>query len=231
MGKIKSMKHIILSICLLCVGNIVLGQKIQELDSFHSIKANGKFELRIVASEKPSVTIKSEQVDFSQVICVVSEKQLVIKTGNGFPKGTKVMIEVACSELQKVELGNGVNAYNRDTLFAEKLTLISKSGSELDMVVNSDTIYAKVNKGGFMRLSGDASHVQLRTSSKGDYRATTLNVNSMTANLSGGSAEVKVKEMLDVKANMKGRLDFVAQPAKIEKKESLGGRVGKLEEF
>ncbi len=225
------MKHIFLSVCLLFVVNIIFGQKAQDLKPFHTIKASGKYELRIVQADKLSIAIKTEQVDLSQINFSVNDNQLIIKPGKDYPKGTKVVIEVSYSELQKIELGKGVKAYNRDTLFAQELTLISKSGSELDMVVNSDTIYSKVNKGGFIRLSGTAEHVQLKTTTGGDYRATKLSVNSMVAKLSGGSAEVNVVKMIDVKANMKGRLNYVEQPEKIKKKESLGGRVGKLEDF
>lgn len=210
---------------------ITIGLQAQEmfnLDAFNAIKSYGKIEVRLVEADKNYLKINNGNLADLELSYSIKKNTLHVKTTKAVPSGKRVKVEVGFTTLHHVLVGGGVLLYNRDTLDVMNLSIDSKSGSEVDIVVKCDSIACKVNKGAFMRLQGKSRVVSLKTSTGGDYRATELSVNSMYARMNGGSAEVDVVDYLNAKVRMKGRLEYRKAPKKIDK---VGESIGELEDF
>ena len=156
---------------------------------------------------------------------------LKIKLLTEFPPEIKVNITVKFQQINYLKAGGGTKIYNRGAINSGFFNIEAKSGCELDLLVNIDSAQVKVNKGAFVRLTGESRFLQLKTTTGGDFRSTNMTNKIMVAVLNGGTAEIKCSEYLDAIVRFRASLKFVEQPKKIKRKERFGGTISKLEDF
>lgn len=225
------MKILLLSGVLCLFSFVVKSQERYDLNSFESLNVSGKIEIRLVESDKSYLQLSSGTLADENLAYEIKKDVLSVYPVTAVTSDKKVKIELGFKDLSSIVVGGGVLLYNRDTLKEPMLVVTGKSGGEVDLVLNVDSLSCTVNKGAFVRLQGNSRVVSLKTSTGGDYRGTQLIAETMFAKINGGSAEVGVLDYLEVDASMKGSLRYVEAPKKIKKKEKLGASVGKLEDF
>jgi len=209
----------------------VNGQIQKELDDFNEIKVFGRIEVRLEYNELPSIKIESGSFDIENVHFKVNDGILILRLLSEFPPEIKVYVTVFHNPIKSISANAGAKIYNRNELNGPFLNIEAKSGSELDLFMNTDSIQVLVNKGAFVRLTGKSKAVKLKTSTGGDFRATALASENLFAIMNGGTAEVNVSEYLDAKVRFGAMLKYLQQPKKIEKSISFKGTIGVLEEF
>jgi len=227
---INAVKVGLISVCLVGISFASTAQKHEMLGSFNEIDAFGRIELRLVKGNNDSILIEAGNYDAEKVHFEVESNCLKIRLLTEFPSAIKVVAQVNYKKLQKISVGGGVKVYNRGAIITNRFEIDSKSGSEVDLLIKTDSVKAVVNKGAFLRLSGESTYVELTTSTGGDYRATALKNKITVARMNGGTAEVSTDSLLNVKAKFKARLLYANPPARLIKKTKFGGEVGLLEQ-
>lgn len=201
------------------------------LKPFNKVNIFGKLNVRLEKAGYDSILIQSSDFDVKQVKFDVADSVLSVKLLTEFPPVNKVNVTIFFNEMNSLDAGGGVKIYNRGAFNSKFMIIEAGSGAELDLLVELDSIKTKVNKGAFVRLRGKSNYLNIKTSTGGDFRSTELDNNITEALLRGGSAEIKTAEFLDAKVTLKASLKYVDQPAKIKRKERLGGKIEKLEDF
>lgn len=199
-----------------------------ELPEFNSIKVYGKMEVSIKFGQEKSVTVKTDE-QYKKVISVeVVDGQLRIGAG-AIPRQTNVVVVVGCPKLDAVELGGGAKCFNSGAITTPVLHLEAGAGTELDLLVESDSVDVMVARGGFARLNGKARAVRLKTSTGGSYAADEMENSVFYAEMGGGIARTKTSDKIVANLAAKASLLYTGTP-KIETKEGSKGEIKPDEE-
>lgn len=227
----KVLKFFIVCNLFLSFANIGYSQIATNIASFNKIEVFGRINVRLENSSSDSIFIKSPNFDINKVKYSVEDSVLKIKLLSELPKSNKVNVTIQFKELALLKIGAGAIIYNRGTIESKFLTISAKSGCELDLSIDVDTLDVKVTEKAFVRLTGDNNYMTLKTSTKGDFRSADLTNKTTIAILNGGSAEINVTDYLDATVRNGASLKYVKQPKKIIKKEKLGGKIEILEKL
>ena len=218
--------HLFAAIAALTIGLQASAQT--DLPEFNSIKVYGKIEVSIRYGEAQSVTLKADEQSKNAVKYEVKDGQLQISAG-AIPRQTNVVVVVGCPKLDAVELGGGAKCINRGAITAEKLQLDAGAGTELDLLIESDSVDVKVARGGFVRLNGKSRAVKLRTSTGGSYAAYEMDCDVFYADMKAGIARPKVSGKIVADIAEKASILYTGSP-KIEKKDGSKGEIKPDEE-
>lgn len=199
-----------------------------DLPDFNSIKVYGKMEVSIKFGQEQSVTVSGDEQSKKIISFEVVDGQLRISAG-AIPRQTNVVVAVGCPKLNAVELGGGAKCINRGAITTDTLLLDAGAGTELDLLVESDSVNVKVARGGFVRLNGEARAVALKTSTGGSYAASELENNVFYAEMGGGIARTKTSDKIVADLAAKASLLYTGSP-KIVKKETSKGEIKPDEE-
>ncbi len=211
--------------------NIICSQVAARIGSFNKVEVFGRVNVRLEKSKHDSLFINSGSSDVEQVKYIIKNGTLIVKLLSELANAPKVNVTIQFSQLDYLEVGGGAKIYNRGAIESEVFTLLGKSGCELDLLVDVDSINVKVNKGAFVRLTGKNKFMQLRTATGGDFRSTKMDNTTTVAVLNGGTAEIKCSDFLDATVRYGGSLKYVEKPKKVKKNEQMGGTIEKLEDF
>lgn len=200
-----------------------------DIADFNSIKVYGKMEVSIKFGQEKSVTVKTDEQYKKEISVEVVDGQLRIGAGSVIPRQTNVVVVVGCPKLDAVELGGGAKCFNSGAITTPVLKLEAGAGTELDLLVESDSVDVMVARGGFARLNGKARAVKLKTSSGGSYAADEMENSVFYAEMGGGIARTKTSDKIVADLAAKASLFYTGTP-KIETKEGSKGEIKPDEE-
>ena len=197
-----------------------------DLPEFTKIKAFGKMEVSIKYGQPQSVTVKAGKTD--RVTYKVVDGQLQI-SGEALTRQSEVVVTVGCPKLDAIELGGNAKCINSGAITTDILHLEAGAGTELDLLIESDSVDLMVARGGFARLNGKARTVKLKTSSGGSYAAEELENSVFYAEMGGGIARTNTSDKIVANLAAKATLLYLGSP-KIEKKDGSKGEIKRDEE-
>ena len=197
-----------------------------DLPEFTKIKVFGRMEVSIKYGQPQSVTVKAGETD--KVSYKVVDGQLQI-SGEALTRQSNVVVTVGCPKLDAVELGGNAKCINRGAITTDILHLEAGAGTELDLLVESDSVNVKVARGGFVRLNGKSRAVKLKTSSGGSYAADEMENSVFYAEMGGGVARTKTSDLIVADLAAKASLFYIGSP-KIETKDGSKGEIKPEEE-
>lgn len=183
-------------------------------------------EVSIKYGQPQSVTVKAGETD--KVSYKVVDGQLQI-SGEALTRQSNVVVTVGCPKLDAVELGGNAKCINRGAITTDILHLEAGAGTELDLLVESDSVNVKVARGGFVRLNGKSRAVKLKTSSGGSYAADEMENSVFYAEMGGGVARTKTSDLIVADLAAKASLFYIGSP-KIETKDGSKGEIKPEEE-
>ena len=196
------------------------------LPEFTKIKVFGRMEVSIKYGQPQSVTVKAGKTD--NVTYKVVDGQLQIN-GEALTRQSNVVVTVGCPKLDAVELGGNAKCFNSGAITTNILHLEAGAGTELDLLIESDSVDLLVARGGFARLNGKARAVKLKTSSGGSYAADEMENSVLYAEMGGGIARTKTNDRIVADLAEKATLIYTVSP-KIETKEGSKGEIKPDEE-
>ena len=191
------------------------------LPEFTKIKVFGRMEVSIKYGQPQSVTVKAGKTD--NVTYKVVDGQLQI-SGEALTRQSNVVVTVGCPKLDAVELGGNAKCFNSGAITTNILHLEAGAGTELDLLIESDSVDLLVARGGFARLNGKARAVKLKTSSGGSYAADEMENSVLYAEMGGGIARTKTNDRIVADLAEKATLIYTGSP-KIETKEGSKGEI------
>ena len=197
-----------------------------DLPEFTKIKVFGRMEVSVKYGQPQSVTVNAGKTD--NVTYKVVDGQLRINA-EAVTRQSNVVVTVGCPKLDAIELGGNAKCFTSGAIKADTLHLEAGAGSELDLLVECDSINVLVVRGGFVRLTGKSRVVQLKTSTGGSYAADELDCNIFYADMKAGIARPKVSDKIVADIAEKASIIYTGSP-KIEKKESSKGEIKPEEE-
>jgi hypothetical protein len=203
----------------------------QNLEAFNQLYVFGKIEVRLEPGETPGIELESGDFDVEKVKFEVKDSVLELKLTYEFPASIKVKATVYYTHLSIISANVGAKIYNKGAIESDCIELVAKSGCDLDLLIEADSVDATVNKGAFIRLSGSAKALNLKTATGGDFRSNAMSSKFVYAKMRGGTAEVSVSELLIADVRLGASLKYLEKPKMIEQTVKLKGSIGILEDF
>ncbi len=200
----------------------------RETVSFDKIKTSKGINVTLVEGKKEAIEVRITSGNFEDVITEVVNKELIIKMKTKIYKNMAVQVYVTYKTLRSVDAGSGSTIDSDNTIFGDKLLLSVGADAVIELDVDVNTIEASATAGRIL-LSGTCKNQNVTTSTGGKYFAYTLESQNVVAKTSvGGQIEVNVKGSLTASASTGGNIDYKGNPTKIDRKESMGGKINPM---
>ncbi len=213
---------------------------------FNGIKGNGN-----VQTEKRSITEKFTKISVSRGIQVIVEQSniifveveadqnllshittkvengiLLISSDKNIYSADSEIVHVKLPVLEGLESSSGSNIKGKGVLKGSAINVKSSSGSEIEVVVEYDTIAAESTSGSTINLSGKSLKLTSESSSGSTIDASGLLANEVIAQAtSGSSTDVHPLIILNGKASSGASINYDSNPKTISKEETSGGSV------
>lgn len=167
-----------------------------ELPDFSKIKVYGKLEVSVKVGQPYNVTVKTDEQYKKEIIYKVVDNQLQISAGTAIPRQTNAVVVVSCPTVEAIEIGGGAKCFNSGTITTKKLHLEAGAGTELDLLVDCDSIYDRISKGGFTHLTGKTRALAIKATTGGAIASEELEAETFYAEMEGGIARTQAKKII-----------------------------------
>lgn len=188
-----------------------------KLQPFTGIKVFGKMEVCVKIGPEPSIKIDADPQRKEKISYKIVNGQLHINNSIT----NNIVIIVSCPNINYIELGGGAKLYNSGTIKTDSLYLEAGAGTELDLLVECDSIYSKIARKGFVRLTGKSRAVELKTTSGGSMTSEELENDMLYANMEDGFARTKASNIIADIAPW-AKIYYLGSPNIIRKDDSKG---------
>lgn len=187
------------------------------LQPFTGIKVFGKMEVSVKIGQEPSIKIDANPQSKEKISYKVVNDQLHINNSATY----NIVVIVSCPSVNHIELGGGAKLFNSGTIKSDSLHLEAGAGTELDLLVECDSIYSKIARKGFVRLTGKARALELKTTTGGTLSSEELENDILYANMEDGFARTKASSIIADIAPW-AKIYYIGTPTIIRKDDSKG---------
>ena len=201
--------------------------------AFHAIEVGSGIDLHLAAGPVQQVQASADTPELlARLKTEVSDGVLKIsferKADELWGKKNFVRylrVNVSAPPVTELKASSGATVEVADTYAVEKLTLGVSSGAKLRANFNVADLQASVSSGGVATVTGKIQRLDVRASSGGEFKGSSLQATTCEAAASsGGTVDVAVQESLLAKASSGGDVRYSGSP-QVTKRTSSGGSV------
>ncbi|TAJ12189.1 DUF2807 domain-containing protein [Marinilabiliaceae bacterium JC017] len=228
------MKHIHTLLILLFIAGLATAQEqethakekqVRKVGSFDKVKATKGINITLIEGDKEQAEVHINNGSTSDVITELKNKTLTLKMRTRIYKGVAVQVYVTYVRLREIDAGTGASIDAENTIVADKLSLRAGTESSIELDVDVNALSANVSAGR-MEIEGKAGFQEVKASAGGKYLAYDLECDETYAKSSTGARiEVTANKKLNATASAGGTVNYKGNPAKIQQKVSMGGKV------
>ena len=204
-----------------------IGQKKYDIDPFQEISVTGNINVQLEAGEEESLKIEFEGLPEDKISIKVVQGELRLYSLNSLLyKDVRVNAYITYKNLKGIKANGGANIRNKGEINSTALEIKTGSGASADLDIRTGALEASATEGGTLNLRGEAETQEVWAATGGNYLAATLEtLRSYVRCNTGGKAEVKASELLEITANTGGEVVYYGEPEKKYEKSILGGNV------
>lgn len=221
------MKHLFLLITMVFMA--IMGLKAETLewvDDFQMISVFGKLQVRLIKSDSSAIEIK-EAFEISHE---VKNGILYIKRTNNLTQPIETTINVYYKDINRIKAAGGAKIFNRGIIEVHTLNILTKTGTEIDLVVKCDSVNLSAKRNAMVFLSGSSPLLNARLCFGSHLQTNKLVNQNSNVLLRGGSAEMSATGKITAKVSLGGILRYNKSVTQTEIKESMGGNAEVLQE-
>lgn len=189
------------------------------VSAFTALKAGGVVELKLVQSEKESVTVDADEALQGYVHIVNNDNTLEIDTrklNNKNIKGNwKLYVTVYFRNLNKLSINTVGHVQNEGRLKMDNIKMDVSSVGNVDLKMDVQQLDLTSSSVGNIELEGSAAKATMRNSSVGNVRAEGLKVKTMEISNSGiGNMDINAESITSFQGSMLGKVRNRGQKVK-----------------
>jgi len=209
--------------------SVIVGLKaenITSLSDFHEVSVFGKLQVRLIQSDTMAIELK----DAYEITHEVKNGVLFIKRTNKLTQPIETIINVYYKDINSINASGGAKIINRGEILTSTLNINAKTGTEIDIIVNVDSVNLVAKRNAMVYLTGSAQLLNTKLCLGSHLRTNKLKNENARVVLRGGSAEISATGNLTARACCKGILRYNKSVQKVDIKESMGGTSEILQE-
>lgn len=208
-------------------GNVIT--QTRDVEDFTGVRGSSGLDVYLEKGSENKVVIEADENLHDLIVTEVNNGFLKIKTSSGISRAKAKKVYVTFTDLDAVEASSGSDVIVNSVVSAEKLSLSSSSGADLEVEIDAREVTAKTSSGSDLKVSGRAKYLTADASSGSDLNARELRVLKCRAEASSGSdITVNVEESLDAKASSGGDIRYYGDPLTVNKKDGPSGGIRKM---
>ena len=199
-------------------------------EKFTKISVSRGLEVIVEQANFVSVEVEADQNLLSHITTKVENGTLEITSDVNIYNADTETVHVKMPAIDGLEATSGSNIKSNGTLkssaFTNTIKIGSTSGSEIDVTLEMDAVYAESTSGSTITLLGKTLKFSSSSSSGSELDAENLLANEVTAEAtSGSSLNVHPLVSLKAKASSGASIHYNGTPKNISKEETSGGSV------
>jgi hypothetical protein len=207
-------------------GNIV--KEVRKLDTFSKVEVKTGIDCEIKQADKFEVIVEADDNVINEIKTRVENGTLILESDFGSYLNATRKVIVTMPKIDNLESTSGSTLKSLNILTGTNVALKSSSGSEMNVTIESDTIYLETSSGSEQNIKGKALKLYASSSSGSSIKADDLLANDVSAqSTSGSSIDVHSIVNLDGKASSGSSINYKGNPKKVNKEESSGGSVSR----
>lgn len=213
-------------------GSESYAKDMNNLPSFKRIYLSaGSMDVTIHPGSKSAVRLEGDKDAVDDLVVKVSQGELNItykdKTQKKHKKA-KIKVDIHTRSLNRIAARGDVDIKGDATLRTSALNFLLSGTGEVDMSVNAKNLLIQISGSTVLTLEGSANYQNVAVTGSGKYDGLDLKSNYADVVLSGdGSAEVNVKNTLDVTLFGSGNVSYKGSPKVTTDISGSGGVVKK----
>jgi len=209
-------------------GNVIT--KTRDIDEdFTGVRGSSGLDVYLEKGTENKVVVEADENLHDLIITEVNNGFLKIKTSSGISRAKAKKVYVTYTDLDALEASSGADVISNSIIRADKLSLSSSSGADLEVEIDAREVTAKTSSGADLKVLGRAKYFTADASSGSDLNAKELLVQKCRAEAtSGADITVNVKEDLDAKASSGGDIRYYGDPMTVNKKDGHSGGIRKM---
>lgn len=198
----------------------------RDVADFTKVEVERGIELIIRQSDSHSVAVEADSNLHEFITTTVENGVLFVSISKNIVDAQVLKVIVKMPETNGIEATAGSTVKSENSLLSNAITIISDSGSTIEVDIEADKVICEAAGGSQITISGKALSLETSSSSGSSIDATELLANEVTAQAnSGSSTDVHPIVSLDAKATSGSSVGYHSIPKKIKVDEGSGGSV------
>src|SRR3954464_640658 len=188
-------------------------QQLRKVDDFTGIRAGDALKIIISQSDAATVKVNAPEELQSYIKTEVKDSILYISTEGNMKDDQDITVFITVKSLNSLENSGIADIKSENKLICENLTLVSQGVGNMNLDISSKEIKAQIDGAGNVTLRGNTQLLDIRISGAGNLKASDLEANKVTANVSGaGDAKVNVVQSLTASVSGAGSIIYKGNP-------------------
>jgi len=204
-------------------------REIRELQFFDRIKVSKGVNVTLVEGEKPQAEIYITNAETSEVIIEQKGSELIFKMRSRNYTDVALNVYLTYQKLREISAGTGGTIEAEDLVEADQLVLEAGMDAHINLEVEVQKLEVKASTS-IIEISGTADFIDLRTSTRGQFKGASLKAKEAAVSANTGSTvQIWVTDKIVANVASGATLEYAGNPGIVEAKETVGGKVVKLE--
>jgi len=198
----------------------------RDLEHFTRLDVEDRIIVRLVKSDKESLTIQVQGIDESAVKSDISDGTLKLSIyGEPFTK-KKVLVTLNYVELTDIAVAGGADVTTTSLFKADKLAVDLKSGGMLYLDADLGSLSGRLTEGALLTAEGYAVNMDIIVSTTATLSAYELECDTITIKASaGGKAKIYAEDKLNADASSRGFISYKGEPSNVKRNAVSGGTI------
>ncbi|KPL15180.1 MAG: hypothetical protein AMS23_01945 [Bacteroides sp. SM1_62] len=198
----------------------------RDLPAFHSLNISSGIDAELVLSEKEGIDLEIENANPLSLISEVKKGVLNVKMKTGSYKKSVLKVKIYFKDLKEIESTARASVWSEEDIYLDELSIRLFNGGATRLRLYCDDLDINISQGSILTLKGEGKFQEVKVNTKATYSGYEFKSEKAVVNASSyGKAKVHVSKYLEANASSGGFIGFVGNPARVERKTSLGGEV------
>lgn len=192
---------------------------------FETLEVQGNIHLELVWSDLTQLEFDGDTIP-EQLTIQWSDGVLALKNPLELKKSPAIKVKLYLSSLSGLEITRGSVVQSADMLKFPVLSIKADTGGKAEFAIEADSVYARVNQGSDVILSGSTRSQSIHAITAGNYLGYEMEATNTWVKASTG-AQVKVNCTGHLHANIKSGafLGYRGKPDHTDLKRGTGGKI------
>lgn len=198
----------------------------RDLPSFHALNISSEIDAELILSEKEGIDLEIENANPLNLISEVEDGVLTVRMKTGRYKDAVLKVKIQFKDLNEIESTGRATVWSGEDLYLDKLDVRLYNGGATRLSLYCEDVDINISQGAILVLKGEGKFQQVKVNTDATYSGYEFKSEKAVVSASSyGKAKVSVSKYLEAKASTGGFIGFVGNPARVERKTSLGGEV------
>jgi hypothetical protein len=198
----------------------------RELPPFHALNISSGIDAELVLSEEEGIELEIENANPLNLISEVKDGVLTVKMKTGSYKDAVLKVKINFKDLTEIESTARASVWSEEDIYLDKLAVRLYNGGATRLRLFCDDVDINISQGAILVFKGEGKFQKVKVNTKATYSGYEFETEkAVVSATSYGNAKVSVSKYLEAKASSGGFIGFVGNPARVERKTSLGGEV------